>query len=317
MSPLLEVQGLTKEFAVAGDRPGSVLRAVDDVSFTLEPGEALAIVGESGCGKTTLGRLVLRLLRPTAGRILFEGRDLAPLSERAMRPLRRHLQIVFQDPFSSLDPRQKVKEIVAEPLRNIGQGARGRAARVAEVLERVGLPPEAMGRYPHAFSGGQRQRIGIARALAAGPKLLVCDEAVSALDVSVQAQVLNLLKDLQRDLGLALLFISHNLAVVRYISRRVAVMYLGRIVELAPEQDLFERPQHPYTQALIAAVPEPDPAARGRRSVLEGDLPSPVDQPSGCAFHPRCPRAAERCRREAPALGPSPTGGLVRCHFPG
>ena len=318
--PLLDVVDLTKDFPVRarGLLGGKAwLRAVAGVSFTLAPGETLGIVGESGCGKSTLGRLVLRLLAPTSGKIHFDGRDISALSEPEMRPLRRDLQVVFQDPFSSLNPRLKVRDIVAEPLENAYIGRREIARRVAEVLELVGLRADAMDRYPHAFSGGQRQRIGIARALALRPRLLVCDEAVSALDVSIQAQILNLLLDLQRELGLALLFISHNLAVVRYVSQRIAVMYLGRFVEVADQEDLFERPQHPYTQALIAAVPEPDPSRRLQRTVPRGDIPSPIDPPSGCAFHPRCPRAAERCRREPPDLGPSAIGGLVRCHFPG
>jgi peptide/nickel transport system ATP-binding protein len=317
---LLEVTDLTKDFPVrgAGLLGGKqVLRAVAGVSFAIAPGETLGIVGESGCGKSTLGRLVLRLLAPTSGTIRFDGRDIGALSEPEMRPLRRDLQVVFQDPFSSLNPRLKVREIIAEPLENAGVGRRETTARVGEMLELVGLGAEVMGRYPHAFSGGQRQRIGIARALALRPRLLICDEAVSALDVSVQAQILNLLLDLQRDLGLALLFISHNLAVVRYVSQRIAVMYLGRFVEVAEQEDLYERPQHPYTQALIAAVPEPDPALRSRRVVPRGDIPSPIDPPPGCAFHPRCPKVAERCRNEPPKLGPSAIGGLVRCHFPG
>jgi oligopeptide/dipeptide ABC transporter ATP-binding protein len=316
---LLEVEGLVKDFPVRAGRllgRRGRLRAVDGVSFAIAPGETLGIVGESGCGKSTLGRLVLRLLAPTAGTIRFAGRDISALPEAAMRPLRRDLQVVFQDPFSSLNPRLKVRDIVAEPLENAGAGRREIRERVAEVLDVVGLGAEVMDRYPHAFSGGQRQRIGIARALALRPRLLVCDEAVSALDVSVQAQILNLLLDLQRELGLALLFISHNLAVVRYVSARIAVMYLGKFVEVA-DQDLFERPQHPYTQALIAAVPEPDPALRRRRTVPCGDIPSPIDPPPGCAFHPRCPKAAERCRREPPELTRSAIGGLVRCYFPG
>jgi peptide/nickel transport system ATP-binding protein len=318
--PLLEVTELIRDFPVraSGLLGGQqVLRAVAGVSFAIGPGETLGIVGESGCGKSTLGRLVLRLLAPTSGTIRFDGRDISALSEPEMRPLRRDLQVVFQDPFSSLNPRLKVRDIIAEPLENAGIGRRKTTARVGEMLELVGLGADVMGRYPHAFSGGQRQRIGIARALALRPRLLVCDEAVSALDVSVQAQILNLLLDLQRDLGLALLFISHNLAVVRYVSQRIAVMYLGRFVEVADQEDLYERPQHPYTQALIAAVPEPDPALRTRRSVPRGDIPSPIDPPPGCAFHPRCPKVAERCRNEPPQLARSAIGGLVRCHFPG
>ena len=317
---LLEVIDLTKDFQIRGSgllgRKAS-LRAVGDVSFAIAPGESLGIVGESGCGKSTLGRLVLRLLEPTRGAIRFDGRDISTLPEAAMRPLRRDLQVVFQDPFSSLNPRLKVRDIVAEPLENAGVARREISRRVAEALELVGLRADVMDRYPHAFSGGQRQRIGIARALALRPRLLVCDEAVSALDVSVQAQILNLLLDLQRELGLALLFISHNLAVVRYVSHRIAVMYLGQFVEVADQADLFERSQHPYTQALIAAVPEPDPKRRMQRNVPRGDIPSPIDPPSGCAFHPRCPRASERCRQEPPVLAPSVIGGLVRCHFPG
>ncbi len=318
--PLLEVTELIRDFPVRGSGllgRQQVLRAVAGVSFSVAPGETLGIVGESGCGKSTLGRLVLRLLAPTSGTIRFDGRDISSLSEPEMRPLRRDLQVVFQDPFSSLNPRLKVREIIAEPLENVGVGRRETTARVGEMLELVGLGAEVMGRYPHAFSGGQRQRIGIARALALRPRLLVCDEAVSALDVSVQAQILNLLLDLQRELGLALLFISHNLAVVRYVSQRIAVMYLGKFVEVAEQEDLYERPQHPYTQALIAAVPEPDPAQRTRRIVPRGDIPSPIDPPQGCAFHPRCPKVAERCRSEPPLLAPSAIGGLVRCHFPG
>jgi len=317
---LLEVEELTKDFAVRGDglfgrRLG--LRAVDAVSFALGAGETLGVVGESGCGKSTLGRLILRLLAPSAGTIRFDGRDISTLAEPAMRPLRRHLQVVFQDPYSSLNPRLKVRDIVAEPLENFGVGRRAIRARVGEALELVGLPPDAADRYPHAFSGGQRQRIGMARALALRPRLLVCDEAVSALDVSIQAQILNLLLDVQRELGLALLFISHNLAVVRYVSHRIAVMYLGRFVEVADQADLFERPQHPYTQALIAAVPEPDPRERKGRASLQGDIPSPIEPPAGCAFHPRCPKVQARCRDVPPALAAASHGGSVRCYYPG
>jgi oligopeptide/dipeptide ABC transporter ATP-binding protein len=317
--PLLELRGLTKDFSIGRSRGGAgVLRAVDNVSLSVEPGETVGIVGESGCGKSTLARLALRLLAPDAGRVLFDGRDITGLGERALRPLRRQFQVVFQDPYSSLNPRLKVRDIVAEPIENAGGMSRSAViGRVTEVLAIVGLPASAMDRYPHAFSGGQRQRIGIARALAGGPRLVVCDEAVSALDVSVQAQVLNLLLDLQRDLGLALLFISHNLAVVRYVARRIAVMYLGRIVELADEAALFARPQHPYTQALLAAVPEPDPELRGRRQMVAGDVPAATGTPGGCCFHPRCPRAGAVCRVEAPPLRASATGGAVRCHFAG
>jgi oligopeptide/dipeptide ABC transporter ATP-binding protein len=314
------VEGLAREFVVERSllgRPRAVLRAVSDVSFTLAPGETLGLVGESGCGKTTVGRLILRLLEPTRGRIRFAGTDVTHAPERDLRPLRRAVQAVFQDPYSSLNPRLRVRDVVGEPLRNAGVGPAERAARVAALLETVGLPGEYGARYPHALSGGQRQRVGIARALAIGPRLLVCDEAVSALDVSIQAQILNLLAGIQRDLGLALLFISHNLGVVRHVSRRVAVMYLGRLVEVADEAALFAAPRHPYTQALIAAVPEPGPDARPPRPSLPGELPSPLRPPPGCHFHTRCPRAEARCRQEDPALRAERPGHWVRCHFPG
>jgi oligopeptide/dipeptide ABC transporter ATP-binding protein len=319
-SPLLAVVGLERRFAASTSllgRPAGELRAVDDVSFALDRGETLGIVGESGCGKTTLGRLVLRLTRPSAGRIVFDGTDITDVTEAELRPLRRHFQAVFQDPFSSLDPRMRVGDIVAEPLRNFGARRSDARRRVDELLEIVGLPGDAARRYPHSFSGGQRQRIGIARALALRPKLVVCDEAVSALDVSVQAQILNLLGEIQRRFGVALLFISHNLGVVRHVSHRVAVMYLGRFVELASETALFERPLHPYTQALLAAVPEPDPTRRQRRRAPVGEVPSPINPPSGCHFHPRCPRAAADCRMTAPLLREVERGRFVRCHYPG
>ena len=311
LTPLVAVEGLVREFRVAA----GVLRAVDDVTLHVDPGETLGLVGESGCGKTTVGRLILRLMPATAGRIVFEGQDITHLPERRLRDFRRAVQVVFQDPYSSLNPRLTVRDIVGEPLRNFGATRRAAAARVGELLDTVGLPPDYMTRYPHAFSGGQRQRIGIARALALGPRLLVCDEAVSSLDVSVQAQILNLLADLQRQLGLALLFISHNLAVVRHVSQRVAVMYLGRLVEVAPEADLFDHPRHPYTRALLAAVPEaaPDAVPPG---VLPGELPSPLDPPAGCRFQTRCPRAEAQCRAAEPPLVEERPGRWVRCYFP-
>ncbi len=311
LTPLLAFEGVVREFAVGA----RTFRAVDGVSFHVGAGETLGLVGESGCGKTTVGRLILRLLPPTAGRIVFDGQDVTHLPERRLRAFRRQVQVVFQDPYSSLNPRLTVRDIVGEPLRNFGASRREAATRVAELLDRVGLPPAYMSRYPHAFSGGQRQRIGIARALALSPRLLVCDEAVSSLDVSVQAQILNLLGDLQRELGLALLFISHNLAVVRHVSHRVAVMYLGRLVELAPEPALFRHPRHPYTRALLAAVPEPDPAVPAP-AVLPGELPSPLDPPAGCRFQTRCPRAEARCRTAEPPLTEEPPGHWVRCYFP-
>ena len=291
------------------------LRAVDDVTFHVGPGETLGLVGESGCGKTTVGRLILRLLPATAGRIVFDGQDVTHIPERRLRDYRRQVQVVFQDPYSSLNPRLTVRDIVGEPLRNFGATRRAAAARVGTLLETVGLPPAYMSRYPHAFSGGQRQRIGIARALALSPRLLVCDEAVSSLDVSVQAQVLNLLAELQARLGLALLFISHNLAVVRHVSHRVAVMYLGQLVEVASESALFEHPRHPYTRALLAAVPEARADAR-LPAVLPGEIPSPLDPPAGCRFQTRCPRAEARCRAAEPALTLDRPGHWVRCYVP-
>jgi oligopeptide/dipeptide ABC transporter ATP-binding protein len=317
--PILVAEHLSKDFRIARGRhgPARLLRAVEDVSFALSAGETLGVVGESGCGKSTLGRMILRLSAPSAGEIRFLGQDITHLSERALRPLRRHLQAVFQDPISSLNPRMRVGDIIAEPLVNLGMRRSDRRERVAELLDVVGLPADAAGRYPHAFSGGQRQRIAIARALAASPKLIVCDEAISSLDVSVQAQILNLLSDLQGRFALALFFISHNLGAVRHLAHRVAVMYLGRLVEIAPEAELFEHPHHPYTAALLAAVPEPVPD-RAIPPPLPGEVPSPIEPPSGCHFHPRCTRAEARCRAEAPELRALPrSGALVRCHFPG
>jgi phosphonate C-P lyase system protein PhnK len=295
MTPLLEVENLVKHF---GD-----VRAVDGVSLALRPGETLALVGESGCGKSTLGRCVLRLIEPTAGRVRFDGRDVLSLPRRDLRDLRRRMQIVFQDPFAALNPRLTVGQAVAEPLLVHRLCPKSEfPKRVAGLLEMVGLRPDCAGRHPHEFSGGQRQRVVIARALATGPQLIVADEPVSALDVSVQAQVLNLLHDLQQRLGVAYLFVAHNLAVVRHIAHRTAVMYLGRVVEIGPTEDVFARPQHPYTQALLSAVPEPDPTRARRRIVLGGEVPSPRDVPAGCRFHPRCPLATAQCRTAEPAL---------------
>jgi oligopeptide/dipeptide ABC transporter ATP-binding protein len=322
-TPLLEVRDLRTHFPVKGGvllRAVASCKAVDGVSFSLFPGETLGLVGESGCGKSTLGKTIVRLIRPTAGQVLFEGADLALLNRRQLKPVRRHLQMVFQDPAESLNSRHTVGAIVEEPyiIHNIGSSAE-RRERVAELLAKVGLPPDAAHRYPFEFSGGQRQRIGIARSIALNPRLVICDEPVSALDVSIQCQVLNLLLDLQRDLGLSYLFIAHNLAVVKHVSDRIAVMYLGRIVELAGADELYSDPHHPYTRALIAAIPEPDPGRPRVRAVIAGDVPSPINPPSGCPFHPRCPHATDRCKIDAPALreiaGAGATSHTVSCHF--
>jgi len=316
---VLEVSGLKKHFPIRKgllQRAVGTVFAVDGVSFTIAEGETLGLVGESGCGKSTVGRTVLRLIDPTEGKIIVGGRDITGLGKKAMRPYRRQMQIIFQDPFSSLDPRMSAGDIVAEPLR-VHRVARGSEVRnrVAALFDRVGLRKAQMDNYPHQFSGGQRQRIGIARALALQPKLIVGDEPVSALDVSIQAQVLNLMMDLQREMRLAYLFISHNLAVVEHISHRIAVMYLGRIVEYTDKKTLFTRPQHPYTESLLLAVPVPDPRVKRQKRVLQGDVPSPVNPPAGCHFHTRCPYAVDRCRVEVPALREVKPGQWAACHL--
>jgi len=318
--PVLSVRGLVKHFpvrrGVVFSRTVGQVRAVDDVSFDIARGETLALVGESGCGKSTTGRLVLRLLEPSAGSIRFKGEEIGDMRADDMRGMRRHLQVIFQDPYASLNPRMTVRDILAEPMQVHGIGGDAeRAERVGELLDVVGLLPEHARRYPHQFSGGQRQRIGIARALAVNPELVVCDEPVSALDVSIQAQVVNLLQNLQHRFGLAYLFIAHDLAVVKHISDRVAVMYLGRLVEIADKRTLYARPLHPYTQALLSAIPRPVPGARRERIVLAGDVPSAMAPPPGCRFHTRCPHAQARCRSEVPELRDAGAGQRVACHF--
>ena len=320
--PLFEVENLVKHYAVRGGAflgggGGGVVRAVDDVSFTLHRGETLGIVGESGCGKSTLARVLLRLVEPTSGRARLAGEDLFALDAREMRLRRRRLQIVFQDPFASLNPRMTVAEIVREPWAIFpGVVPRGEwHDRVVDLLTRVGLNADDAHRYPHQFSGGQRQRIGIARSLALNPEIVICDEPVSALDVSIQAQVINLLEEIQEAFGLSYIFIAHDLSVVRHISDRVAVMYLGKFVELGTWQEIYERPTHPYTQALLSAVPAIDPAERTRRIILEGEVPSPIDPPSGCRFRTRCHRAESRCAAEEPALVERTGGHPSACHF--
>ena len=319
MPPLIEVTDLKKHFPIRKgilQRPAGAVRAVDGVTFSINEGETLGLVGESGCGKTTVGRTVLRLVEPTSGEIKVRGQEISGLSKTELRPLRRLMQIIFQDPFSSLNPRIRVGEIVGEPLKVHGVGDKAeRADRVAKLFQRVGLRPQQMTNYPHQFSGGQRQRVSIARALALDPGFIVADEPVSALDVSIQAQVINLLMDLQQELGLSYLFVSHNLAVVEHISHRVAVMYLGRIVEYADKVALFANPQHPYTEALLAAVPLPDPSLVRTKQRVTGDVPSPINPPSGCHFHPRCPIAVARCKVEPPLLREVAPGHQAACHL--
>ena len=320
-APLLEVRDLKKHFPVRQGvlaRVRAFVHAVDGISFTVGQGETLGLVGEFGCGKSTAGKVILGLIAPSAGSVRLEGQEILGLGRRAMHAHRRHLQVIFQDPYASLNPRQPAGAIVGEPLANYGLAeGRAREARVAALFERVGLRPEQMRRYPHEFSGGQRQRLGIARALAVGPKLIVCDEPVSALDVSVQAQVINLLVDLQAEFGLSYLFIAHDLAVVEHISHRIAVMYLGEIVELAERAALFREPLHPYTEALLAAVPVPDPDFKRTRVILSGEVPSPIDPPKGCRFHTRCPYVMERCRIEAPRFREVSPGRFAACHLHG
>ena len=319
---LLEVRDLVKHFPVGGGffkRAGGTVRAVDGVSFSLRRGETLGLVGESGCGKTTTGRCILQLERPTSGKIIFEGTDLATHSEQQLRELRRHMQVIFQDPYSSLNPRMTIGQILAEPLKvhRLVSGKAAREKRIQELLTQVGLLPQHAQRYPHQLSGGQRQRVGIARALAMEPSLIICDEPVSALDVSIQAQIINLLEELQSRLGLTYLFIAHDLSVVRHISDRVVVMYLGKIAEVADRQALYEAPVHPYTRALLSAVPIPDPKleATRERTVLRGEIPSPLTPPGGCVFHTRCPKAEARCSAEIPRLREIQPGHWGACHL--
>jgi oligopeptide/dipeptide ABC transporter ATP-binding protein len=317
---LLEVKNLKKYFPVkAGIFKKTVahVKAVDDISFVVKEGETLGLVGESGCGKSTTGRTILRLLEATAGEVIFEGKKVMELDKKQMRAIRRDMQIIFQDPYASLNPRMTVADIVGEPLdiHNLAKNKKERNEKVREILENVGLGSEYMHRYPHEFSGGQRQRIGVARALAVDPKLIIADEPVSALDVSVQAQVVNLLQDLQKEYGLTYLFIAHDLSVIKHISDRVAVMYLGKIVELTDKKELFKNPIHPYTQSLLSAIPEADPKKKKDRIILEGDVPSPINPPSGCRFHPRCPKAFEPCSVKEPEFKEYGDGHFAACHL--
>lgn len=316
--PLLDVRQLVKHYPTGSFwRRSAPIKAVDGISFTLDEGETLGLVGESGCGKSTAAKNLMRLIEPTSGEIRMLGTDIATLSADAFRPYRREMQIVFQDPYASLNPRMRAADIVAEPLRNFGWDSRNGEARVADLFRRVGLHADALRKYPHEFSGGQRQRLGIARALALNPKLIVCDEPVSALDVSIQAQVINLLEDLQAELGLSYLFVAHDLAVVRHISHRVAVMYLGRIVEIAPVATLYAEPRHPYTRALLSAVPKTRASTPRERILLKGDLPNPANPPSGCTFRTRCPQARPECAERTPQLAEAGPRHLVSCHFAG
>jgi len=320
--PLLRVENLVKHFPVKGGlfaRTVDKVHAVDGVSFEVEAGETLGLVGESGCGKSTTGRCILRLIEPTSGEVWFDGKNVTALAAEPLRAMCREMQIIFQDPYASLNPRMTVGAIIGEALviHRLAKTQREFEQRVAQLLETVGLHPQHMRRYPHEFSGGQRQRIGIARALAVSPRLIVCDEPVSALDVSIQAQVINLLEDLQDTFRLTYVFIAHDLSVVEHISTRIAVMYLGRIVEIAPARQLYTSPRHPYTEALLSAVPIPDPAVKRKRVVLQGDVPNPIHPPAGCHFHPRCPHVMERCRVETPLLREIEPGRKAACHLNG
>ena len=317
---ILEVNDLKKHFPIRGGFFGGTtgyVYAVDGVSFSIEKGETLSLVGESGCGKSTVGKAILKLFDITAGQVVLDGQRIDDMATGTLRPMRRRMQVVFQDPFSSLNPRMRVRDILAEPIRNFGLAKDGADLdrRINELMDRVRLPRDAVNRYPHEFSGGQRQRICIARALAAEPDLIICDEAVSALDVSVKAQIVNLLQDLQKELGLAMLFISHDLAIVEHMTHRVAVMYLGKIVEVAPKRALFAAPKHPYTEALLSAVPVPEPGAARERIILKGDVPSPIKPPKGCRFHTRCPYAFDRCRTDEPVLRQTEEGHWAACHL--
>ncbi|SDN73269.1 ABC transporter ATP-binding protein [Alkalicoccus daliensis] len=317
--PLLEVKGLKKFFPIKGGilaKQVGEVKAVNDVSFDVYEGEVLGIVGESGCGKSTTGKALLRLIEPTAGEVIFDGKDVTKMSTEEMRVMRRHMQIIFQDPYASLNPRHKIEKILGEPLLVHGVGTKEeRRKKVEEILEIVGLPGEHASRYPHQFSGGQRQRIGIARALIVRPRLIVCDEPVSALDVSIQAQILNLMEDLQEQFGLTYIFIAHDLSVVKHISHRIGVMYLGKMVELTTNENLYKEPLHPYTQSLMSAVPEPDPDKKKERTILKGDVPSPSNPPSGCPFHTRCPAVMDMCKTVVPEFREIKVNHFAACHL--